>query len=477
LNWIEHVKKLLLNKAIFSDIRFWIIVFALFRLYGITNPPLEVAHNWRQTTVDMVARNFYETDANIFYPRIDIAGDKSGITGMEFPIFNYLIYLLSLIFGYEHWYGRLINLVVSSTGIYFFYRIIFKYFKPAIAFNAAFILIVSFWFAYSRKIMPDTFASSLVLISLFYGSNYLDKKSSFRNLALYFIFGLLGILSKLPVAYIWIVYVIWFFNSEIKTSGKLIFTLASIPIIAVVSYWYFIWVPYLIEEFGFWHFFMGDSLEKGITDTITYLPRILNHFYESALRYVAFIFLFIGLGYGIVRKQKLILAIFFLSLLAFTFIIFKSGNTFAFHSYYVLPFIPVMALMAAYGLNQIKNKKVIVVLLFVIGVEGLLNQWNDFRIKPKEKALVALENDFNKISEAGDLIVINSGYHPTPMYFTHRKGWLTSNKNLSDSVYMDDLINRGCKYALILKQSFGSDVDLNQSVIVNNEYYKIYRLD
>ena len=471
------MKKLLLNKAIFSDIRFWIIVFALFRLYGITNPPLEVAHNWRQTTVDMVARNFYETDANIFYPRIDIAGDKSGITGMEFPIFNYLIYLLSLIFGYEHWYGRLINLVVSSTGIYFFYRIILKYFKPAIAFNTAFILIVSFWFAYSRKIMPDTFASSLVLISLFYGSNYLDKKSSFRNLVLYIIFGTLGILSKLPVAYIWIVYVIWFFNSEIKPSGKLIFTLASIPIIAVVYYWYFIWVPYLIEEFGFWHFFMGDSLEKGFKDTITYLPRILNHFYESALRYVAFIFLIIGLGFSIVRKQKLILAIFFLSLLAFTFIIFKSGKTFAFHSYYVLPFIPVMALMAAYGLDQIKNKKVIIILLFVIGVEGLLNQWNDFRIKPKEKALVELESDFDKISETGDLIVINSGYHPTPMYFTHRKGWLTSNKNLTDSVYMDDLINRGCKYALILKQSFGSNVDLNRSVIVDNEFYKIYRLD
>jgi len=464
-----------INRKLFTDIRFWIFVFAVVRLYGITNPPLEVAHNWRQTTVSMVARNFVETDANIFYPRIDIAGDKTGITGMEFPIFNYLIYLFSLIFGFDHWYGRLINLVVSSFGIFFFHKLILKYFKPEIAFYAAFILLVSFWLTYSRKIMPDTFASSLVIMSMYYGSNYLDKKQSFGNLALYIFFGLTGILSKLPVAYIWIVYLIWFINPGIAKSVKLFFTLATLFIIVPVYYWYFIWVPFLVEEYGFWHFFMGDPLSKGFSDTMTYLPRILNHFYETAIRYVGFAFLIVGLVYSVIRKQKIILAVFGLSLLAFTFIILKSGIIFAHHSYYVLPFIPVMALMAAYGLDQIRNKKIVVVILFIIGVEGIMNQWNDFRIRPNEKALLGLEADFNKVSEPEDLIVINSGYHPTPMYFTQRKGWLTSNNNLADSIYMDDLKNRGCKYVLVLKKSFGTNIDLDKEVVFENESYKIYR--
>lgn len=90
--------------AFFNDIRFWIFVFFVLRMAGIMQPPLEVAHNWRQTTVTMVARNFYETDAGIWLPRVDMAGEKSGITGMEFPLFNYLIYLFSLVFGYDHWY-------------------------------------------------------------------------------------------------------------------------------------------------------------------------------------------------------------------------------------------------------------------------------------------------------------------------------------------------------------------------------------
>ena len=95
-------------KFLLKDIRFWIFIFFIIRLIGITNPPLEVSHNWRQTTVTMVARNFLEIDNNIFYPRIDIAGEKTGITGMEFPILNYLIYLVSEVFGYEHWYGCLL---------------------------------------------------------------------------------------------------------------------------------------------------------------------------------------------------------------------------------------------------------------------------------------------------------------------------------------------------------------------------------
>src|SRR6187551_3709817 len=94
------------RKKIFSDIRFWLILLAIVRLYAITLPPLEFQHAWRQADGLMIARNFYETDSNIFYPRVDTAGEKTGITGSEFPILNYLMYLVSLVFSYQHWYGR-----------------------------------------------------------------------------------------------------------------------------------------------------------------------------------------------------------------------------------------------------------------------------------------------------------------------------------------------------------------------------------
>src|SRR4051812_45439006 len=85
-----------------KDIRFWIIFFFIIRMYGITYPPLEVGHNWRQTDGLLIARNFYERDANIFFPQTDLAGEKSGIVGCEFPLLNYLVYLVSIPFGFQH---------------------------------------------------------------------------------------------------------------------------------------------------------------------------------------------------------------------------------------------------------------------------------------------------------------------------------------------------------------------------------------
>ena len=107
-------------KRYLYHIRFWIVFFFLIRLIGITNPPLEAGHNWRQSFTNMVARNFYEENSNIFYPTIDMSGNRNGTVASEFPIFNYLIYLVSSVFGYQHWYGRLISLIFSSFGFLYF---------------------------------------------------------------------------------------------------------------------------------------------------------------------------------------------------------------------------------------------------------------------------------------------------------------------------------------------------------------------
>ena len=77
-------------KLILTDIRFWILFFFILRLVGITNAPLEIGHNWRQALTSMIARNFLEGNPNLLYPRIDMAGNQTGIIGSELPFYNYL---------------------------------------------------------------------------------------------------------------------------------------------------------------------------------------------------------------------------------------------------------------------------------------------------------------------------------------------------------------------------------------------------
>lgn len=296
---------------LFKDIRFWLALFFAIRLFGITNPPLEVEHNWRQATVAMAARNFYEIDNNITLPRIDILGTKTdtgntGITGMEFPIFNYLIYLSSELFGYQEWYGRLINLIISTLGLWFFYQLLLRYFNRDIAFNATIILTVSIWFTFSRKIMPDTFSMSFILASLYFGTSYLEgkhKQADIANLLAYACLMAIGALAKLPSGYLLVLFLFIYFKKDIALKRKIAFASISCLGLIPVALWYFHWVPSLVDTHGS-SFFMGNSFSQGFYEIIERFPTVLYRFYNTALNSIAFAVFLIGLIIALVYKDK-----------------------------------------------------------------------------------------------------------------------------------------------------------------------------
>ncbi len=461
-----------------SDVRFWILLFFVIRLYGITFPPLEVGHNWRQTTVAMVSRNFLEVDANILYPRVDIGGEKTGITGMEFPVFNYLIYGAAQVFGYQHWYGRFINLVVSSFGLYFFYLLIRKYLEEKTAFYATLILGVSIWFQFSRKIMPDTFSMSLVIASLYYGTYFLEqKKNQWVNLMAFSILFLLGVLSKLPSGYLLVLLVLFLPNTTVSWRKKIVFGALSLLVLMPVYLWYFKWVPRLVEEFGFWHFFMGISFSQGVQELMGDMPRTLSRFYDTALKFSGFIAFLIGLFFMFKNRQSFLKWIIGLSLLLFSIVIMKAGLNFSKHNYYIIPWVPVMALTAGYGLAQLKNLKYTYFILAFIMVEGIGNQHSDFIIKPEVEFMINLEPELDAISSKEDLFFINSGDYPTVMYFAHRKGWVGTNAQIQNPRHQEEMKSNGLKYILILKNRFGTTVDLpDLTSIKDTPDYTVYKI-
>ena len=462
-------------KLLFSDIRFWIVLFFVLRLFGITDPPLEVAHNWRQTTVTMAARNFAETDNNILYPRIDIAGEKTGITAMEFPVLNYLIYLASLVFGYAHWYGRLINLIISSIGILFFYKILKKYFSESLAFNSSFILILSVWFTYSRKVMPDTFSMSFIFMAFYYGSNYLDKKQNLKNLLLYLFFALLGVLSKLPSAYILILFFPFILDKKISVKTKFFFVLVSGVVVSGLALYYFVWTPHLTEQFGFTHFFMGKPVMDGFMEICQHLDEAFEKFYEEALEYLGFLLYLAGIFFIIKTKNRTLLYVFSLASLGFLVIMFKAGFAFYHHSYYIIPFAPIMALVAAFTLEQIKNKKIVIALLSLVLIEAILNKNHDFYIKENHMAIMELEGRLDALGDKNDLILINSNNVPTPMYFAHRKGWVEFNEKVADQNFISEIKEKGLKYIVILKRAFGTEIHLDYKKVFEDENFCIYK--
>jgi hypothetical protein len=457
-------------KFFFREYWFWLAVTFIHRLFSIMQPPLEMAHNWRQTTVNMVARNFLEVDANIFFPRVDMAGELSGITGMEFPLLNYLIYLVSLVFGYEHWFGRLINLVLTTLGLWCFYDYLKRYFNPRIAFNTGMVLLFSLFYYYSRKIMPDTFGISLIFIGLWFWSKYIRTN---RFMALFTGFGLilLGVLSKLPsvvvLAFVWPM----IFQASFSKKTLMIALLAIVGIASAT--WYFYWVPHLEAAYGYQHFFMGQTIGWTASFLAENWTQTLFMFYNKAAGFSGFFVFVIGLFF-IRTKRSLAWLIVISSTALFLAFMLKSGSKFTDHEYYIIPFIALMAFVGAFFLSRLP-RAAWAILLLAIAVEGVARKWEDQFVKRSEY-FITMEDHLFEYIPPSDLIVINSDEYPTPLYFAHRKGWLASNKDLQDQAFVNDLKAKGCNFIVVLKKRFGKDIGLNYSLIYDSEEYSIYQL-
>lgn len=458
-----------------ADIRFWILLFFLLRLYGITNPPLEISHNWRQTFTNSIARVFFELNNSIFYPQSTIYGDRTGIVGTEFPLLNYLIALVSKIFGYTHWYGRLINLIVSSFGIYYFYKTLERFIKPSISLNATLILMCSIWFAFSRKIMPDTFSISLTIAGIYYGLTFLYTSRTTLLIASTLLL-CLGILCKIPALYLLSIFLLSLLDKEVALKNKILFCFAGGIILLVVTSWYFYWVPYLESLHGN-QLYYPRSFSTGAKELIQNIGPTAEKFYFSSLQsFIAFLFFIIGLLLIILRREKVLIAV--LSLCTFVFLLFiiKTGDVFSLHNYYVIPYTPIMAMIAAYGINEIKNLKLQIAIIALIMIEGIANQHHDFKIKDTESYKLQLETIADRVSKPGDLIAINGGENPQQLYFSHRTGWRLNNEQAKDPLFIRQIKTQGCKYLFINKQYLSPDNFSNYLKVFENEHYLVFKL-
>jgi len=460
-------------KNIFTDIRFWLIVFFAIRLIGITNAPLEIGHNWRQSLTNMVARNFYVDGANLLYPTIDMAGEKTGIIGTEFPFFNYLIFLVATIFDYAHWYGRLINLIVTTIGIYFFYRLVKEILNKKTAFNAAIILSASVWFAFARKIMPDTFSVSLVIIGLYYGWSYL-KYGYKLSLLLFFIFSTIGMLCKIPAMAIFSAIAVVLFIKKIPWQRKIVFYSTAFLGVLMVGIWYFHWVPYLVKTYHYQLYF-PLHFKEGIRQILPLLPDFFKRFYFSSLHsYIGFACFLIGIYYLVKSDHTYIkYGIGVVTLVFFVFIM-KTGDGFAQHNYYIIPYVPVMALIAAYFIAKIPVRFQYI-LLGIIAIEGIANQQHGLFIPESKLYKLELEEITDRYIPDADLIIINGGASPQDIYFAHRKGWTIDNSKIANRDCLDSLARLGAAYLIIDKTTFRSE--LNQYHPVHTDkHYAIYAL-
>ena len=430
------------------DVRLWILVLFLIRLENIDLPPLD-DHAWRQTITLGVARNYMEVDPNFFHPRTVISDSRGGILAQEFPLYNYCVVLLWKVFGVHNWCFRLFSLVVASLGLWAFSNITRRLTDERTSLFATVIFGVSIAFTYGRKAMPDVFAVSLVLMGVNWGWRYLEEKKGWL-LALFFVFSALGLLCKMPAACVMGLLAWPVLDKKTDNNARIKLIVAGAMATAAMAAWYFIWVPWAERTYGF-PLFYPTGLAEGWQQLVALKDQTIERFYPIALTsQIAYVFCLAGLGWMIWKKHWPLLVTFGVSSALIFGLMLKAGGTFSMHVYYVIPYVPMMGLLAGYGLSQAISSWIIQVLILIaIATEAIYFHKTDFFIPWQSKKFLNLEEITDKyVPKDSRIIVNNSGGSPVMMYFAHRRGW-TVDDRMKDTAWVNGEATVGLHYLII----------------------------
>ena len=428
----------------------------------------------------MVSRNMLEISANPFYPHVSHFDSGTGIAACEFPVFNSLQFFCYKFFGYAKWYGRFINLLVSSIGLWFFYCLARRLLRDEPAALAAMLfLAASIWFNYSRRNMPDTFAVSLGLMAVEVGWRYLENGKTWA-LAAFFVLCSAGLLSKMPAACnLPILLIPMFFVENLPKNRKIWLFSAGFVAVALMSAWYFWWVPYLetIGEKLTW----PETFQNGWRQIMgQYAPRTWKQFWQVSFHGEFVFWLAVaGLVFVFLKKNwPLLAAVAGWAVVSFAFML-KAGFIFSTHDYYTVPIVPMMAVLAgnAFSLLHFPKKKwALLAIAVAAGTVSAQKQikWYD-RTEDYDFALNKLESLADQVIPKGDKIVVNDyKLSPVLLFWAHRHGTIVENTDIHKYRWLSGKADQGATFAIINKRTLPDSLPFE--VALDDPDFRIYKL-
>ena len=153
-------------------IRHWKIAFFLFlfsvatHLPGITHPLLDF-HSWAQTLRASVARNYFESNMNLFAPQLDY--DTTEVNkAPQLPLYSYLIAIGYKIFGEHDYLGRILAAFFAACSTVIFFAVLLEYTTESAAFlSALFYCLIPVRIYFLRAVMPESLALLFLLLSIY----------------------------------------------------------------------------------------------------------------------------------------------------------------------------------------------------------------------------------------------------------------------------------------------------------------------
>lgn len=418
--------------------------------------PITGGHKWRQADTWAIAKNFALEDANFFFPRVDVRGDKSGIDAAETPFYPYFVSLFFRLFKTTHpFWGKFISFLSGMGLIYILGKWISQNLKIE-AYLAYFIVgCVQIIFSYSHSFMPEVFSLFFsVLGSYFLFLDYQNKKTLYLLLGWFFL--TIGITAR-PMQIFWgisYLYLIYLSFKERKTFAWRYFLFGFFSL-AFFAFWYFYWSEYLRKEYELKYFarFVDEFSLKNFS-------IFLNlEIYLQTLKHLVganspLIFILSSAGFYLWLKNKsfqkklsfLLLEIFFLTWFAMLLV---SQRHFINHNYYLISLQPALAYFATISFSQLWQKKEKWGLAYGIGilVAIFLNNFHEYHIPKEYYLLKEIKKELEPNLELP--IAIESVDYAYGLYVLEKRGFVLYPEEIRKIEVVESLLQKKVKYFIV----------------------------
>jgi hypothetical protein len=337
---------------------FWPLLIGLnfvLHLPAFRLPPVAL-HVWRQCNTMAVARNFYEEDMNILKPRVDRRNDTDGVTGMQFPSYEWVTALGYKAMGFHEAWPRVLNWLIYMAGVVAFYGLV-----KQVSGQAGAAALGAWCFAWSPEMyyhganaLPDVLALTASVAGLYWFSRWRAQPRPL-TLLLSLLAVTLGGLTKLQFLAVGFPIAVFVVRDLLQRryTGVQLAQLLCYAVVAVgVPLLWYRYALELIKTSGLADF----GLEFRPADSLSAAAAIMGHNLvsdvpEVLLGYVPLALLLAGvwrLFRGPATRQAWFLPglAWALALAAYYFIELRQMKH---HTYYMMPLLPVLLLLATWG--------------------------------------------------------------------------------------------------------------------------------
>jgi len=487
---------------------------AAIRLIGITKPLIDKQY-WRQTDTASIARNFFEEDMNIFYPRVNWRGNTRGYVESEFPLYPFLVACLYKIHGTPNeTLGRIVSVFSAILTVLILYLFVLKLFDQETAFYSAMFYAVSPLAAYyTRTFMPESMMMLFYLLGIYlfylwvYDNNRLAGIFALAATSLALLVKLTALIMIFPMLGILYDRYQWGFLRQKRVWG--FFALSFIA----PALWY--WHAY--------HLFLETGLSFGIISGVGYNKFMTIPVLFSLKVWSVFLFRFFGIlltpvggtiflmsiGIGLSKRtitgNRIFLYVWILSIALYTIVVAEGNRVLEYYQIFLVPVAGIFIARGVLFLNSSFSGKifnrlvytVIVLCAFMFYSEHFV--WNLYPYAEDSYAF-AQKVRYKTESAALFMVIDTDGRthpdwykkmkhrisSPSLLYYLHRKGWVILPYEMAcmKPIDLDEFIFRGARYfaapRFVLEKNekiSGIIRDRNWKLLEEDENFVLYELE